>query len=294
MNIEKLKVMLAPLERYSDSCFRLLCEKLGADLTFIPMISVNSINNENFVRKIIKESKISKAIQLFGRDLNLFIKSINLFSKYFKVININLGCPSFKIIKQGYGAALLRDLKSIRNILKEIRKNYTGILSVKTRIGFDKINIYEQMKIYEKYTDFVIIHGRTAKQGFRGKNNWKLIKEVALKSKIPVIGNGDIFTYEDYVKYKSYAHGICIGRGALINPLIFKEIKTSKRISDVKQKVNVMLEYVNCAEKNIPFSVIKLHFYQFFKGFKKSKYYRTRLNSCNKVEDIRKLIYELI
>jgi len=240
--INKPVIALAPMANITTLPFRSICREMGADIVFTPMISSNAL-----VYHPEKTLKIAEflpeeqpvIVQIFGYDGELIAKAANIVSERLHPagIDINMGCPAPKIARNECGAALLKNYDKAKKIIKKVRSAFSGQLSVKLRLGWDKFDVLPFVKYLEKIgVDAIAVHGRTARQGYSGSSEWEAIYKIAESVKIPVIGNGDITNWRLAISRlllansqkliaKSCLAGIMIGRAALGNPWIFKEIE---------------------------------------------------------------------
>ena len=233
-NVEiKNNVFLAPMAGVTDLPFRLLCKEQGCGLVYTEMVSAKALSfknkkTENLLQSDPKERPA--AIQLFGSDPEIMAETAKTISALpVDIIDINMGCPAPKIVKNGEGSALMRSPSLIGDIVKAISEAQPKPVTIKIRKGFDdtSINAVEIAKIAEENgASAVAIHGRTREQFYSGKADYSIIKAVKESVSIPVIGNGDVF---DPVSAKTLLEytgcdAIMIGRGAQGNPWIFKRI----------------------------------------------------------------------
>jgi len=303
--ILKSKIVLAPMHNVTNIAFRIMCKKYGAGLVSTELLSANAVSRKNkAVMKLAQTEKKEKpvAVQLFGQNTENLIKAAKIFEKNFDVIDINLGCPSKRILAQGSGGALLKRKNKIAEIVKEVSSAVKKPISVKIRQGFDKNQAVEIAKLCEKNgANAIIVHARTVEQGYSGKAKWEIIKEVKENVKIPVIGNGDVWSGEDAKKMlkQTNCDYVMIGRAAIGNPFIFKQIneflKTSKEISQTKEeKIKDYFEYIKLAKKYNCFSLkdAKWKAQEFTKGLPRSTKLRRKLNNIKNWEEIEKLIKE--
>lgn len=241
-----MKIYIAPLAGVTDYTFRGILDDYKPDLMFTEMVSINALEmeNEKTLNQILR-IRDGEAVQIFGKDVEKMVYSAKYITEKLGVkhIDVNAGCPVNKIIKNGYGAALLEDPDQIKRILCEIREAIPEDvdLSLKTRVGYKGL---KQHKLVGKIAEeagckHITIHGRTREQMYNGTANWDLIKEVKESVNIEVIGNGDIFTAEDaYERVKhSGVDGIMLARGICGNPWLIQQIREKFETGDVITEV---------------------------------------------------------
>lgn len=295
--------VLAPMAGVTDVAFRALCRKYGAALTYTEFVSSNAIIRENAkTRDILRidKSEIPSAVQIFGNNKNEILKAAKYIEKNFKfdIIDINFGCPADKVIKCGGGSELLKNPQKIGKIIKSLSKEIKKSITAKIRIGIDDkyINALKVAEIIEKNgASAICVHGRTQKQGYSGDADWEIIKKVKKIVKIPVIGNGDVTSPEIFKKRldESRVDCIMIGRAAMSNPYIFKQIKDYLETGKYKEKdkIEQFFEYLKLAEKyKIDFESIKNHAICFTKGLPRSCKLRNEICKCKTVSEIKNLL----
>lgn len=235
--ISKRPVLLAPMAGITDTAFREMCLKYGAELAYTEMISAKGMHyNCMATRKLIELSEREGpcGVQLFGSSPDILADiSREIESEYGEkvaLIDINMGCPARKIVSNGEGSALMLDLPLASQIISAVKKAVRLPVSVKFRKGFDSehLNAVEFAKMaQDSGADIITIHGRTREQMYSGKVDLDAIAAVKRSVTIPVIGNGDIFSGTDAANMLKYTgcDGIMVARGAQGNPFIFEEIK---------------------------------------------------------------------
>lgn len=233
-NIDVGVLSLGPMAGVTDMPFRLLCKEQGADLIYTEMISAKGIHYNNTNTKdmlLVDERERPAALQLFGSEPDIMAETAKrIEDRNFDIFDINMGCPVPKVVNNGEGSAMMKNVKLASEIVSAIVKAVKKPVTVKIRKGFaaGDANAPEFAKAMEEAgASAIAVHGRTREQYYSGKADWDIIAAVKQKVSIPVIGNGDIFTPQDAERMLGYTgcDGIMVARGAQGNPWIFRRIK---------------------------------------------------------------------
>ena len=307
-NIEiKNNVFLAPMAGITDRAYRKLAKEFGAGLTYTEMASSRAIQfsskKTEDILEILEEEKPS-VVQIFGHtkeDISYMINYLNERNDV-DIIDINMGCPAPKLVKNGDGSGLLKDLDNVKEILTEAIKVSKKPVTVKTRIGINgKVTAIDLAKMCEEIgISAITIHGRTREQYYSGVADLDIIKQVKEIVKIPVIGNGDITDIDSMNKMFEYTKcdAVMIGRAAIGKPYIFKELLENKNNELSKKEIlNIMNKHIdNLIKYDGIDSYVKFrkHAAFYLKGIENSSIVKNEINKAITYEKIKEIIKEFL
>jgi len=300
-------LVLAPMAGITDLSFRRICKSLGADLVTSEMVSAEGVVHKSGSTRLLRSSHPEEkplAIQLFGSDPSLMGEAATIVAaEGADIIDLNMGCPVPKVLRQGAGAQLIRQPEKVAQIVDAVRRVVSIPVTVKTRSGWNKskINILEVARVAEDAgADAITLHPRTAKQGFSGKADWYLIAKVRRAVSIPVIGNGDVTRPQQVQEMKQLTgcNGVMIGRGAMGNPWIFKQAKQlaqGEAVSDpsMRERLEIMARHLELYEESLSgqqkLSGIRSRLMWYSKGLRGSARLRAALSGCRDMKTMVKI-----
>ena len=319
MYLHKLKIgnvelennlILAPMAGVTNLPFRIICKDYGAGMVCTEMASAKAMfHNDQKTKRLFNTEGEKRPIsfQVFGSELESIEYAVKYMSDFADIIDINMGCPAPKVVKNGDGSKLLLDLEKAKQIIEIAVQNSKVPVTVKFRKGWDKENIVavEIAQIAEQAgASAVTIHGRTKSEFYTGKADWDIIKKVKQSVHIPVIGNGDVTDEESALAMfkQTGVDGIMIGRGSFGNPWIFRNIKhylqTGEKLSQPtnQERLQVMEKHIQLAveEKgeDVAIKELRKHISWYTKNLKNSSEFRNSINKIEKKDELISTIEE--
>lgn len=313
MYLRKLKIgnvelennlILAPMAGITDLAFRTICKEFGPAMVCTEMVSSKAIFYGDEKTKQLLSTEGEKrpiSMQIFGSDVETMSYAAKEISKIADILDINMGCPAPKVVKNGDGSKLLLDLEKAKDIIEAVVKNSTVPVTVKFRKGWSAENIVacELAKIAEEAgASAITIHGRTRSEFYSGKADLDIIKKVKETVSIPVIGNGDVIDEESALKMFEYTgvDGIMIGRGAMGNPWVFKNIKhyletgEKLKLPSQKEKLEIMIKHIDLAVKdkgeNVAIKEMRKHLACYVKSIKDASRIREKINKIETRDEL--------
>lgn len=304
-------IILGPMAGFTDRSFRIICEKFNPGLVVTEMVSSKAIYyGDEKTKKMLdfKGEKRPISVQIFGEDIDAMKYATNYICENYNpdLIDINMGCPAPKIVKNGEGSKLLLDLEKVEKIVKAVVHASKVPVTVKIRKGWDNEHIVavDAAKIIEQAgASAITIHGRTRSEFYSGNADWNIIKEIKESVSIPVIGNGDVRSGEDAKKMFELTNcdGIMISRASLGDPWIFENVKNylqgkPERTISKNEKMDIILEHIELETEekgeNTGVKEMRKNIGFYLKGEKDASKIREKINHLDKKEDVIRTIKE--
>ena len=305
------EVFLSPMAGVTDLPFRTICKEKGCGMLYTEMINAKALcyDDENTKKMLnLEDDGHPVAVQIFGSDPEYMGKAASIMNQYTNdILDINMGCPAPKVIKNGDGSALMRNPKLAAEVLTAVVKNSKKPVTLKIRKGWDdnSVNALEIAKIAEECgISALAIHGRTREQFYSGKADWDIIAEIKQSINIPVIGNGDVFDVQDAVNMleKTKCDAIMIGRGSQGNPWIFNRINHYMKTGEVlpeptlEEKISTAIKHMNLAVAEhgeyVAVREMRKHIGWYLKGLKNSAKYRDQINKITDYKEVISMLEE--
>ncbi|MCM1368043.1 MAG: tRNA-dihydrouridine synthase [Roseburia sp.] len=280
------RVWLAPMAGYTDIAFRELCRECGAGLTVTEMVSVRGlVHGSAATEKLMRTAKNERpsCIQVFGSDPNDFARAADMLDG--DIIDVNMGCPMPKIVKNGDGAALLKSPKRAGEIVRALKNSTDKPITVKTRLGYavGEDSAEELIAaVAEAGATAVTVHGRYAEQRYTGRADYEKAEKLARASRIPIILNGDID--EDNIDglLKPPFAAVAVGRAALGNPEIFSRRRCDPFVM-ARRHVELLSTYF---DERYTVNQARKFFVHYFKGASGGKAIRAAVNAASSVKEV--------
>ena len=301
-HLEQGGAVLAPMAGFSDAPFRLLCREYGAAWAVTEMVSSMGVvmnGKKSFEIGEPYHGEPDLVIQLFGADPEIMAEAGQKLYEEFKpvALDINMGCPVPKIVKNGGGACLLQTPDLAHDVVAALNKAVPIPVSAKIRLGWDKYNAIEVAKALESAgAASIALHGRTRAQAYTGQADWDKIEEVSSHLSIPLVGSGDVISKAMFEERKHKAGGIMIGRGAIGRPWIFSEVRGGQSLA---MPEIVRLAYRHCllnAEwygQQVGLRQMRGVLPHYFKGFAGASRIRGQITQVSSLEAVCALLLEI-
>lgn len=297
----EVRYVLAPMAGITDTVFRLLMRKMGSQVVISELLSAEGlVRGGERTRQMMRfdERERPVGIQIFGSNIQTMTQAARIVQEEgADFVDINFGCPVKKVVGDGSGSAWLKEPQKMGELLSHIKAHLRIPLTIKVRTGWDdkSRNVKEVVQVAaQSGVSWVAIHGRTRAQGYAGLADWEIIRETAIASSIPILGNGDIITAEQAARRieDGYCHAVMIGRGALKNPWIFQELLAGAGATDydllslIEEHFDLAIEKKN---RDRAFLSLKKFMGWYAAGYPYSSTFRASIFQTHDVDELKKI-----
>ncbi len=299
-SIPKPIIALAPMDGYTDSAFRYICKSINTDIVlFTEFVSADGVHHH--AKKLLDKLRFDKfekpiIAQIFGKNTETFITAAKLCEELgFDGIDINMGCPSKKVVKSEHGVALRKKPDLAYKLVEAVATATSLPVSVKTRLGWENADdLIEFGKgVQNAGANLITVHGRTYTQGFSDQADFEPIYNLKNQLSIPVLGNGDVTSINDGIKKMKNLDGFMIGRASIGNPWVFSKLQPAsfeEKVPLIKQHAQLLFK--TKGEKVARFEIRK-HLIAYIKGIPNATQYRSRLVQVTSLKEIHAILKEI-
>jgi len=304
LGLSEFPIILAPLAGVSDHPFRRMCSREGAELTYVEMLSALALlRNSSKTLQMMQRHPVERilGVQLTGRNAGEVARAVEILDRHsFEVIDINMGCPVKKVVKIGAGSAILRDPERVAETVRQAGAATGKPVTVKIRLGWDRqsINAVEVAQAAEAAgAAWITVHGRTRSDDYSVPVDLERMAEVKRSVRIPVIGNGNIFSRQDAEQMRriTSVDGIMVSRGALGNPWIFRELAGDSRPITRDEWLQGVLDHLRWQEEaygdsGLSAVCMRKHLLWYASGWPGARRLREQINNAESLAAARAMI----
>ena len=304
-------IVIAPMAGISNGAFREICFEFGAGLVYSEMVSDKAIyfNNSKTKEMLYVDNCLHPvSLQIFGKDIDTMVNAAKVLDLETNCdfIDINMGCPVSKVVKTGAGAAMMLDEDNAVNVVKAIVENVSKPITVKMRLGYNSDNmnyLHLSQRLENVGVSMIALHARTRSQMYEGKADWSHIKRLKDNLNIPVIGNGDVKTLDDFIRMKESTgcDGVMIGRAVVGNPFLIKEISNYLDGHDndyisIEDRFSYCLKHakklIQLKGERIGMSEMRGLAPHYISGLYEATTYKEKMNRMCSYSDLEKILYD--